>query len=57
MQSFEDVQKEFERMVENISELTGAPIEEIEEEINKAESMDDLLIKATEFMDRNNNEE
>lgn len=48
---FEEIKKEYKEVLEKLAELTGAPIEKIEEELNNAENIDDLLKRATEIFD------
>jgi len=48
---FEEIKKEYKEILEKLAELTGAPIKDIEEEINNAENIDDLLKRATEIFD------
>jgi len=57
MDNFEDLEKEFDRMIEEISKMTGADTQEIKEEIDKAESFDELLGKAFSFMDDDGDDE
>ena len=57
MDNFEDFEQEYERIVAEISEMAGAKVDDIKEEINKAESFDDLLERALGFADKDNSEE
>lgn len=52
MDNFEDIAQEYNKMVEEISRMSGLDVEAVKEEINKAESFDDILETAFSFMDK-----
>jgi hypothetical protein len=47
--SKEELQKELEKTIQEIADITGEKVETITEELDKAESIDDILIAATEW--------
>jgi hypothetical protein len=47
--SEESLRKELEDTIQQLADMTGMEAEKITEELDKAESIDDILIAASEF--------
>ena len=48
---FEDIQKQYEEVLQHLSEITKKPIEEIEAELNNKQDIEELLTKAAEMFE------
>ena len=48
--NYEDYKEEFEQTIKEIADMTNQDFETVKKEIEDADSIDELLEKATEFM-------